>query len=358
MRVLSLDGGGTWALLEAMALAALYPGETGRQVLAHFDIAAGNSGGAIVLGALLSDMSPAQIVALLEDPATLSALYSPHHLGIARWSAAAKLTALRTLLPEASRPVGALGALTACRILIPAYDIDGQQLHLFDSRGAADETPLALAAHASSSAPLIYFDDAARVGALRLWDGGVAAVNNPVTLAVMAGLADGAEQIAALSIGTGSVWRPARPAGAADAPWWRQEASTSLEGEVALMARAILADPPDEARRVAHALTGRRLVRLSPAIRPVLTGGTWALPAGWDALGGAGAFARLVAMDMDATASGDIALIRSLGEQWLAGSIPNQAAVADLETGECIAGQPTFPEASWVWENLSIALSS
>jgi len=52
-RILSLDGGGTWALIEAMALGDLYPGETGHQILSHFDLATANSGGSIVLGGLM-----------------------------------------------------------------------------------------------------------------------------------------------------------------------------------------------------------------------------------------------------------------------------------------------------------------
>ncbi len=44
-KILSLDGGGTWALLEVMALENLYPGKTGLQILRHFDLAVANSGG-------------------------------------------------------------------------------------------------------------------------------------------------------------------------------------------------------------------------------------------------------------------------------------------------------------------------
>ena len=50
-RILSLDGGGSWALIEVKALIALYgAGATGHEVLSHFDLAAANSGGSIVLG--------------------------------------------------------------------------------------------------------------------------------------------------------------------------------------------------------------------------------------------------------------------------------------------------------------------
>ena len=49
-KILSLDGGGTWAILEVMALKAIYGGDTpGHQILAEFDLAVANSGGSIVL---------------------------------------------------------------------------------------------------------------------------------------------------------------------------------------------------------------------------------------------------------------------------------------------------------------------
>jgi uncharacterized protein len=49
-RVLSLDGGGTWALIQTKALIALYNDKTsGQSVLQDFDLVAANSGGSIVL---------------------------------------------------------------------------------------------------------------------------------------------------------------------------------------------------------------------------------------------------------------------------------------------------------------------
>ena len=56
-RILSLDGGGSWALIQVMALIDLYgDNATGHEVLREFDLAAANSGGSIVLGGLVEDM--------------------------------------------------------------------------------------------------------------------------------------------------------------------------------------------------------------------------------------------------------------------------------------------------------------
>src|SRR5215470_6123669 len=68
-RILTLDGGGSWALLQAMALKALAGDLPGRQILGRFDLAVANSGGSIVLGALIKDLKPTEIVALFRDGA-------------------------------------------------------------------------------------------------------------------------------------------------------------------------------------------------------------------------------------------------------------------------------------------------
>ena len=50
-RILSLDGGGSWALIQVMALINLYGGDaTGHQVLRDFDLVAANSGGRVMSG--------------------------------------------------------------------------------------------------------------------------------------------------------------------------------------------------------------------------------------------------------------------------------------------------------------------
>jgi hypothetical protein len=62
MRILTLDGGGTWALSQALALGSLYGDTTsGRAILRQFDYVAATSGGSIVMGCLLNDWSPGRI---------------------------------------------------------------------------------------------------------------------------------------------------------------------------------------------------------------------------------------------------------------------------------------------------------
>src|SRR5688572_1562912 len=67
-RLLLLDGGGSWAIVQSKALAAVYGEHTdGWSILDRFDFAAANSGGALVLALLLGGLSPAQISACFRD---------------------------------------------------------------------------------------------------------------------------------------------------------------------------------------------------------------------------------------------------------------------------------------------------
>jgi patatin-like phospholipase/acyl hydrolase len=67
-RILSLDGGGSWALIQVKALIELFgPDKPGREVLQDFDLVAANSGGSIVLGCLVEDLSLSEILAFFND---------------------------------------------------------------------------------------------------------------------------------------------------------------------------------------------------------------------------------------------------------------------------------------------------
>jgi hypothetical protein len=111
-RILSLDGGGAWAIIQVQTLIALY-GEnaTGRQVLAEFDLAAANSGGSLVLGGLIEDLPLAEIRSYFDDDRKRRAIFSPTHswgdaalrevTGLGpKYDASAKLPAIEALMPR------------------------------------------------------------------------------------------------------------------------------------------------------------------------------------------------------------------------------------------------------------------
>ncbi len=186
MRILSLDGGGTWALLQAMALGSLYGDATpGREILRRFDYVAATSGGSIVLGGLLNDWSPAKIAALFLDEEKRKSIFVARGWGIlrpgvARWSTAGKIQGLKAVLGDAT--LSELAALVPrdagrppLQIVITAYDYDRNRARFFRSNpasaasnsGAAPPVTIAQAVHASSTAPVIYFDQPADLGSSR-----------------------------------------------------------------------------------------------------------------------------------------------------------------------------------------------
>ncbi len=55
-RILSLDGGGSWSLIQIRALQEIYGDNIkGRDLLAKFDLVAANSAGSIVAATLIED---------------------------------------------------------------------------------------------------------------------------------------------------------------------------------------------------------------------------------------------------------------------------------------------------------------
>ena len=154
---------------------------------------------------------------------------------------------------------------------------------------------LAVAVHASTNAPVNYFDaPAALPGAAdRFWDGGIAGCNNPAVAAVVEALLLGqaAQDVRVLSLGTASVSLPLAAVSAPGSPLEAPRPVSTLAGDLKKLATAILDDPPDIASFIAHAVTGgnpgldpavvSRVVRMSPLISPLpAAGGGWTPPRG------------------------------------------------------------------------------
>ncbi len=371
-RILSLDGGGTWALIQVLALIKIYDENTkGHRVLADFDMAAANSGGAIVLGALLEDLTLGQIrdyflhirqrQSLFHDGGTLfdKAL---NEFGIGpKYATEPKLAGLKRLMPNMgdkklaelkqefnNRQRGEL------RLLIIGFDYDHNRAVFFrsyetgsDAWGTsahAGEVTLAEAIHASSTAPVNYFDSPAKLDSTpgRYWDGGITGQNNPVLAAVVEAVQTKLDPktIAALSIGTGTVCLP--DAKNPDNPkvYEMRPEAQNIPNDLKKLAKSILDDPPDAASFIAHVITYAqpngeslsRIVRMSPMISPQGKPNNWKLPQG---ITGA-QFQALIDTPMDAMSDGDVGLIRVLAEAWLDNRFYNQPIRMDHR--------------SWVWE--------
>ena len=396
-RILSLDGGGTWSIIQVRALEAIYGADTpGHEILGHFDFAVANSGGSIVLGGLAAGLSPGQIATIFTDPANRRTIFvkRPFRLGQIferlagigpRYLTAHKREALLAHL--GAIPLETIVAADGHRthLVIVAFDYDRNRHFFFRSAPSplvpAVHCMLADAVHASTTAPVQYFDTPADVevtiglqapGRLRLWDGGVTGLNNPAAAALAEALASGADPagIAVLSLGTAGVFLPNTRNDHTVSPAYVVKAGRpGLLNDLRKLATAVVDDPPDFASYVVHsALGGRsptspgeqitdtRVIRLNPAITP-----DWNRAIGkWDV--GAGleepAFTTLIGLDIDAVEPDKFALIEHLARQWIASEVRNQPILFNFHQDpngpmSREIGHDTFGEALAAWRRLT-----
>jgi hypothetical protein len=379
-RILSLDGGGSWALIEVMALIDLYSAETtGHEVLRDFDLAAANSGGSIVLGGLVENMTLGDLLAFflsLEKRKSVFVSKKIHLPGTPKYHADKKLTGLEAALPQrggsflADAAAGILSASTGkpIHLLIVGFDYDQNRSRFFRSAhaggpewgdGDASQVKLAEAIHASSNAPVMFFDRPAQLPSepgKRYWDGGITGCNNPVLAAVTEAVVLGhaPDSIAALSIGTGTGARPQAPAGAPASSIYAPPENPGILHDLEKLAGAIVDDPPDAATFIAHVLAGgspglpapadSRIVRMSPMVSPMGAAGGWTLPDGLDE----NAFGNLANLAMDAVAQDQVLAIQNLASLWLKDKIRNQPIQMDGNLGPEL-GHGFYSQARAAW---------
>jgi len=395
-RILSLDGGGAWALIEVRALIALYGADkTGHQVLGDFDLVAANSGGSLVLGGLVENLPLGVILTYFEDEAIRKSMFSPtqswgdrtlHNLtGIGpKYSAENKLPAIQRLLPNrgnlslanAAASIRQHGSPDNVHLLMIGFDYDRNRACFFRSataqgpqlgRGEIASVTLAEAIHASTNAPLNYFDGPAIFpdGPGRYWDGGVTGCNNPVMAAVTEAIVMGQRpaDIIALSLGTGTValpWPTAQDP--TNSPYVRIIEQPGLVADLRKLATSILDDPPDIASFIAHVMTGggagapapavSRVVRMNPLICPMGKPGQWRAPGPAASPMTAAQFTYLTKLDMDAVEKPQVDAIAAFADLWLNGDISNQPLRMNGDTLEVELGYSTFQTAAAAWQKL------
>jgi uncharacterized protein len=399
-RILSLDGGGAWSLIQVQTLAALYGEDaTGHAVLRNFDLVAANSAGSLVLAGLVEDLALADVLQYFMDADKRRSLFPPttsvvdpalnRLLGVGpKYDARAKLPAIERLLPKTGLALlagsmdGVKGPAGApVHLLIVGFDYDRNRAVFFRSApatrpgwgdGSPAEVTLAGAVHASTNAPVNYYDAPAELidAPDRFWDGGITGCNNPAVAAVVEAAVLGQEprDLRVLSLGTATVGLPLAAPGAPGGPLEASRPASTLTADLGKLATAILDDPPDAATFIAHALTGgdagvpppavSRIVRMSPLVAPLAAAdGTLAPPAGWSAA----QFLHLCAIDLAALAQTDIDYIDDYCRFWLADTAPNQpiranGAVFDPLKPEI--GYAKFSEARAAWRALMPPLAA
>lgn len=401
-RILSLDGGGTFCLAQALALQELFGADTpGRQVLARFELAAGTSGGSFVIAALVANRSPGELVRLFLSEAQRRrffhklpwyqrwlSLLSFGDIGH-RFSMDSKRDFVASIVGDCgSRTLAELGGEPGMpELLIVGYDYQFDRAKLLRSRAdsAAANYPrddgqinLLDAVNLSTHAPLNWFDGLAHAAGSNspgFWDGALTGFNNPVQLAACEAIANGVprDAIGVLSIGSGHCmllpWdADCDPAFKVKAP------QPCLRKDLRKVARAIIAEPPDADSYMAHLSLVEQvpqrpeqgcespIVRCSPLIQPQHDGRQWVAPPGFAS---PEEFARLVDMDIAATADEDVRLIELLCRNWLSGASQNQAVRRAgryfgldsqgrwNEQRCCEIGYPRFADAKAAWQRMS-----
>ena len=383
-----MDGGGTWALIQAKALANLYPNiKAGHELLSRFNLVAATSGGSIVASALMADMSPAQIIEKFMDESWRKQLFVelswydriPRILGLGpRFSTDKKLTGLQKVLGIwADKSLGQvksdIEAKQPCpNFLITSFNYDRERIVLFRSnitstsasKAPPAEPSIAEVVHASTNAPVNFFDKPAEVAGGRFWDGAVSGANNPVLVAVVEALANGvkAEDIRVLSIGTGNTFPPSLRIG--QPPIYKKWEDPGLLTDIKKMAGSILDDPPDAATYISHVVLGgkvsayggvvtdSKVIRMNPLIQPVSKNGRWEIPHALTEE----EFSKLEDMDMAVVEDEPVRLIEKFCEAWMnisanpnTNPVPNQGIRANGDTLELEIGHRTFTEAKVAW---------
>jgi len=391
-RILSLDGGGPWALIQACVLEDLFNDAPGHDILGRFDLAIANSGGSITLAGLIKNLRPSQIRDLFMTEAQRTKIFVRRNflmytlfdkIGLGpKWQAAAKLQGLREIFnapPPADQTTYAIGDTpitnlplpTNTQIIVAGFDYDLNREVFFHRNPSRLQTlnpafvpTLAGAVHASSNAPINYFDAPALVPGIsntatrRFWDGGVGGYNTPVFRGVVEALANNQHlspsDIYALSLGTGTNWLPAGPPlNGEPAYLFATATGPNPKTDLTKIATAIIDDPPDAATVNAYIVTrstdeAPRAIRLSPMIAPERAGSGWALPTGFARFPGLTpeqAFKTLLAMPMDAVAQPQVSIIQTLAEQWQQDNIRNQPVLRNDNDGTPIFGHGKYGEA-------------
>lgn len=183
-RILSLDGGSSWALIEAATLADIYGlDKPGREILANFSLAVANSGGSIVLAGLILNLTPRQILDLLLDEQIRKCIFvlKPWYERITsigrfrKYRNSDKIAGLRKafsgILKNSDTEIPLTDINTkfniSTNIIITAFDYDRERVKFFRSNNlsntgnGAQNVSILEAIHASSSAPVLFFDDPA-----------------------------------------------------------------------------------------------------------------------------------------------------------------------------------------------------
>jgi len=366
--ILSLDGGGSWAIIQLLTLKDRYGNVSGHEILKKFDLVIANSGGSIVLAALAENWTLEKALTLFNDKTIRESIFSKNtftdsffpvdYLRLFRlpfgpkYSSKRKKDSFETLFKEVNkRQMSELPVFIkkeSLKIVICTYDALNNRAKFFKSYGVDsddyDSVRLTQAIHGSSNAPVQYFDFPARFKAKKsdvfyeLWDGALGGFNNPVLAGIIEAYKLGVklEDIRMVSIGTGNKLMSIKDK---NNFWkWKQVAIKKRRKKLNLkslkpqakffketvlnQAKTILYQPPDTAnyiammflKTVSDKAINEQIVRLSPLIHSDSN-----TPKEVEVL-----IIKLYALDMDITNEEEIQCLLDCFSKWKEGKIMNQ----------------------------------
>lgn len=402
--ILSLDGGGTWSLIQVRILQWRYGADAcGHDVLRNYRLVIANSGGAIVLAGLCLNMRLNEIRRLFENEDILREIFDKRFIssitGINRYKTESKASALRKYLRSENSGVTHQSFLRAIpgaighdiKIIITGFDYDRTRAIYFRSdnnspmessviikrvsNDAADamsfeNMTLLDAVHVSTNAPVVYFNKPAQYQTYANgvtytkygWGGAIGGNNNPVFAGVLEALSYGTalDDIHVVSLGTANTLIPVLY-GTPDEPAYEYEwlvRYSHLENdrkEIKKMASAVISDPPDAATfntfhlmRLPYMQRCKRLIRINPLIKPVLDENSdiWKMPGkNWKPAD----MSHLFEIDMATTSSGDIACINDFTDDFISGFVDNQGIRVGGRGLRAILGHLKFQDALDDW---------
>jgi patatin-like phospholipase/acyl hydrolase len=387
-----------------MALKEIYKGtKVGTKcgdILKQFDIVVSNSGGALMLAAMIEyyERDIDEVTGLFLSESIRRQVFSKlrwyekngfEHLatvlGFApQYSTERKIGALQNIFSETGKvPLTELKNIRKDlpdNIIFCGFDYDRNRATFFRTNHASKSQPytnqheitLAEAAHAASNAPIKYFDTPAIVKinnvTHQLWDGAIGGNNNPVLIGITEALAlyekvrRDFSKLQVLSLGTANNLLPVKGftiTDKAESPALiKSIEKPTLSNAIAKMATSIISEPPDAANYMAHMFLGGRpdenaipaIIRLNPLLQPVYyePANSWRYPL---ALSGNDRviFDKLLNLDFDAIGQEDVNNVQVLGQWWFNDMVVNQAVRTDSYRLGCSIGHSLFTQGKADW---------
>ena len=367
-KILSLDGGGSWAIIQLLTLKDRYGNLNGHQILQKFDLIIANSGGSIVLAALAENYTLNKAIALFKEKRNRELIFHKNtfkdryfpvdYLGLfnaglgPKYSTKRKKEAFESLFPEIDKiqmdELPKLIGKDSLKIVVATYDALNNRAKFFKSFSSNsegdDSVRLTQAINASSNAPVQYFDFPARFKSkgsdifYELWDGALGGFNNPILAGIIEAYKLGVDlnTIRVVSLGTSNSLMSADSK--RDFWNWKQIALqfrrkkfhfskwkpqfNFFKETVLHQAKTILYQPPDTANYIAmmflKAATGNKpneqIIRLSPLIHYDSHSSEEIIPL----------IQQLYKMDMDLTTDEEIDKLIKCFIGWKNGLIYNQ----------------------------------